>query len=485
MTTKKLLAGVALAALLSGGALAQTVTVDGAGNFDGGVVPLELDGPLTGTAILDFALDDVFVSVGAGGVVQATFTLTNATFDGPVAAGAWTPATDANCNFGQPTLGGGAGGSSISFNSQSDTRLCGDATAAVDPNANDGTISLPISITDPDLPVTISHQFTATVDAGTYGGASGSSTIYSASDFLGGAIVAGAAGTGGFNAAGTTLEGSGVIGSFNLGVFSGLVTDLTAALADAVPTPAAGDIATGGVLTVTFPSGTTGLGAIALSSAPAVVCAGPVAGVFTCPLALANINAIDGGAAGDTITIVSDGNPLTSVTPQTPTASLAVTAAAGYTIGAVSGPLAPIDLNDGVSVTPIGTSNFAWVRIGSGGTESNFRMSFASPAAAAAVTEVRVAVAPGNGITGGTATLLPGADVATNFRIQGSTITFNSAAIGAALGETGNANVTSISVQHDDVTLTPGVAAGVTPLRQLVNRSPGSFVATPGLESDN
>jgi len=102
------------------------------------------------------------------------------------------------------------------------------------------------------------------------------------------------------------------------------------------------------------------------------------------------------------------------------------------------------------------------------------------------VTEVRVAVAPGNGITGGTATLLPGADADTNFRIQGSTITFKSSALSAALGgETGNADVTSVSVQHDDVVLTTGVAAAVQPLRQLVNRSPGTFVAAPGLESDN
>ena len=483
MTINKLLGAVAAIALLAGAAQAQTVSIDLDGNFDGATVPSELNGPLTGTAILDFALDDVFVAIGAGGVVQASFSLNNATFNGPVPAAAWTQSTSTECNFGTPALGGGAGGTRIAFNS------------TVDATANDGYITLPIAVTDPSLPVSIDVSFTPTADAGGYAGVASNSVVHKQSRFLTSDIPAGVVANNTFTADGTALDvgASGVLGTIDLGSFpagAATVTDLGisivgapgGAAADAAPTPAAQDIATAGSLAVTFPSGTTGLGGLTLN---AVSCGAPVAGVYTCPIAGGGLDAIDGGAAGYAIAITADGNPATAVVPQTPTAVLTVTGAAGYTVAGATGALAPIDLNDGISVTPVTNSNFAWTRIGSGGTESNFRMNFASDAVAAAVTEIRVAVADGNGVSAQTIALTKTTDASTGFRQLGSTLVFNSAALGTVAGGSGNANITSVSLQHDDVTLTPLAAAAATPLRQLVNRAPGTFVATPGLASDN
>jgi len=107
------------------------------------------------------------------------------------------------------------------------------------------------------------------------------------------------------------------------------------------------------------------------------------------------------------------------------------------------------------------------------------------------VTQVRVYFNNGNGVTAPVApalpyVLIPEGAAGAGFQRQGATITFNSGALGAAAGATGNADITNIEFQYTEGA-TPATKFIGAPeaARQLVNRNPSSFVATPGLARDN
>ena len=476
MTITKLLTGAAVAALLAGAAQAQDATI-GAGDFTDQVLASEIGGTLSGDLILDITNGDDFLVLGAGATLTATVTLTNATFDGIVPAAAWTNATDADCAMSAPTLGGGAGGSSVSFASTGTINAC---NSAVD-DPDDGFLTLPITITNNGDPVTANISWAATVDVGTYVDNDEDVDVASFAQAFTFTIAAGAAGSGLFDATGDDLTGSGTIGSVSLAAYpAGIESALGVALADAT------DLATDGEVTLTFPSGVVGIDEanVDLGGVACTQGAAPNDNVFTCGVTGLQLNAMDNGGAALSFTIDDDANALTAVSVQTPSATLTIDGGANTIAGAGPTDLADIEWDDGLDVNSLAAANFAWVRFGTGGTESNFRAQFASDAEAAAVNEVRVTTAAGNGVSAQTVTLLPDtADL--GFQVLGSTVVFNSRALGAVSGETGNANITDVEVQHDENALLAG-AANVAPIhRQMVNRSPGSFVATPGLESDN
>ncbi len=479
MTTKKLLAGVAFAALLSGGALAQDVTLDG-GTLNGQTVVPEIDSALSGTIIIDFTFDQDFAAFGAGGVANILIELNNATLNG-VFNGAITTG-DANCDFGTPSLGGAAGGASVTYISDGDIRFCGDDAGNDDPNT--GTLTIPVNVTDPNSPVSIDISFAGDgTDDGTFVGSVVSLDVLEIGDqsitFAG---AAGLTGSGLFDANGVGLTGSGLIAVLSVADLPDNDVDLAGnTLVDL------SDLLASAEVTLTFPSGTTGLGTPTHNGAGAGACAAPDGNTIVCDLDAADLDGLVDGA-GDfataiTFDIVADGNPLTSITAQTPTISVAVTSAAGFDAAAsdlAATAVAPLEIDDGLDTSNLGA--FEWVRFGSGGTESNFRIQLADAAEAAAVTKLQIVVgAEGNGITADTYDLAIGTDADTEARVQGSTITFNSRALGAAAGATGNADIGVTVVFDEDV----GGVAGSPINRQLVNRSPGSFVATPGLESDN
>lgn len=472
MTINKLLTGAAVAALLAGAAQAQTVVnpAGGAGEFDGQTIASEVGGTLDGNVRLNFGLDGVFAAMGAGGVVQVDFTLTNATFDGIVPAGAWTAAADADCNFGAPILGGGAGSTTVRFENTAQINECDTALgAAGDPDT--GFVNLPIVVTNNGDPVSINVSFTPTADAGVYAGTDVDIDLADFAQAFTYTIAAGAASSGLFNATGEALTGSGDIGTFSQAAWpAGIESDVGVALVNAT------DIATSGSLVVTFPSGADGLDPLQVDLA-AVACtqgAAPADNEFTCAVA---VNDYDNGAPAGTIDIIHDAGA-GSVVAQTPTAAFTVTANAGNTVSGATGDLAEIELDNGLDTTTLGT--FEWVKFGDGGTESNFRIQFADEDEANAVQQIIVTVAlDGNGVLAGTYNVPMGTDASTEGRAQGSTVTFNSRALGAT-GASGNADI-SVAVEYTDTEV--GIP-GSTIQRQLVNRTPASFVATPGLESD-
>lgn len=442
-------------------------------DFRNQTVASEVGGTLDGDVIIEFGLSDAFITMGAAGVVEATFTLTNATFDGPLSAGSWTAASDADCDFGTPTFGGGAGGNVVRFENTGRLNQCSGSAA------NDGYLTLPIEVTNNGDPVSISVTFTPTADAGSYTGSSEDFDLLAFAPAFDFTISEGAAGAGEFDSQGDDLQGSGNLGTLELAAFpAGIEADIGVLLA------LASDIAASAELVLTFPGGAIGIDEtdVNFGGLPCNQGSAPSDNVFTCPLTGGNLDFMP-GAGPVPINIDDDGNAATSVTEQTPTAVFTVTGNPGNTVSGASGSLAEIEHDDGLDVTAITNSDFDWVRFGSGGTESNFRISLPSEAEAQAVTQVRVAITEGNGTSAGTVTLPPG-DVSSGFRVQGATITFNSAALGTISGETGNANITSVSLQHDETALLAGTVPGLTILRMLVNRSPDSFVATPGLTND-
>jgi hypothetical protein len=441
------------------------------GDFTGQTLASEVGATLSGDVVLDFGLADAFLGTGAGAVVRVTFTLTNATFSSPVPTGAWTPATNADCGFGAPVFDGGAGDNSVQFENTGQPNRCTGA------GANDGFITLPITVTDNGSPVSVNVTFTPTVSAGTYAGFSDDLIVMQFAPAFEFDIARGAAGSGQFDITGTQLLGSGILGVLSLADFpNGIEAGLGVALVNAT------DIAASAELTVTFPGGVAGIdtGAVAVDGTPCIQGVAPSDNVFTCALGGGDLDALVGGSIN--ITIDDDSDPLTSVTAQQPTAVLTVTPGAGNTVAGASGNLADIELDDGLDVTAINNSGFAWVRFGSGGTQSNFRIALNSAAQAAAVTEVHVEVMAGNGVPAGIVILEQASDASAGFRVQGATITFNSNALGAVYGASGNADITSVSLQHDETALLAATVSAFPILRQLVNRNPGNFVATPSLE---
>ncbi|MBI1236942.1 MAG: hypothetical protein GC188_09700 [Alphaproteobacteria bacterium] len=520
MTTNKLLTGVALAALLSGGALAQTVsnTVDAASSAalpgDGVAFvasefqPAAAVDQLAGNIIILSRFDGAaspFSSIPVDGRVRLTISLTNATFTS--ASGATFTGNDGgNCSFEPSAVtGGGIGNSSVGFISTAadSISLCNNTVNGDVSNAAGaiGLFTIPVQRTASNAPVSVTLTYTQANNDGS--SVANPVTVQDTLDFANLASAWDASGVAGDHqfTAGTELLATNA-GILSAGTLGTVQVDFRNATADPLDIRAHGgaQIAVGdlfdaaGEIAITFPAGVGDVDGVSIAGIATPACAGPVADVFTCAIVAADITVLDGGPANITYTV---GGGLTPpVTPeQTPTAVFTSDPAANYVAAGFSGNLAPITHDDGLREDTVGAAvggadTYDWVRFGSGGTESNFRIQMASAADAAGITEVRVNVAAGNGVSGGVVTLVPGtAD--TGFVQQGSTITFNSRALGAASGESGNANITSIELQYQESVLGAGSGGpgtvkveAATSQRQLVNRSPGSFVATPGLGND-
>jgi hypothetical protein len=328
--------------------------------------------------------------------------------------------------------------------------------------------------------ISVSAVFTATADAQGYGPVVNTSIdaedIIVYGDALSYAFTPGAVANGELNTDGDAFLAlgpfNGIIGILDTTYDDALFYDATQTLFTAGIT--ADQLAASGEVTVSF-TDATGIQGVTLDGAACT----PAGDDFTCV-----VNTTITADQEIIFTLVGVLEPTVS---QTPTASLALTADAGANAsaavfdGLAATALTPIALDNGRAVTAITTSAFDWVKVGSGGTESNFRIAFPSEAQANAVENVRVVVAAGNGVDAQTIELSQGT-AATGFQVQGATVTFNSRALGATSGDDGNADVTSILLDHDETALLPAAVPGLSVKRQLVNRSPGSFVATPGLE---
>lgn len=521
MTTKKLLTGVALAALLSGGALAQTVSntvdagssaalpADGVAFVASEFQPAAAVDQLAGDIIILTRFDGAaspFAAIPVNGRAALSISLTNATFTS--ASGATFGGNDGgDCSFEPSAVsGGGVGNSTVGFISTAadSISLCNNTVDGDAGNAAGaiGLFTIPVQRTASNAPVSVTLTYTQvnndgssvanpvtvqeTLDFANLAGAWDSSGVASDHQFTAGAeLLASNAGI---------LAGPGVLGTVQVDFRDQGAGPLDIREDDGTQIVEGDLFGAAGEIEITFPAGVGDVDGVDITGM-AGACTGPVSDVFTCPIAVADITLLDGGPINITYTVGGGGTP--PVTPeQTPTAVFTTDPATNYVAAGFSGDLAPISHDDGlredtVGVTVGGADTYDWVRFGSGGTESNFRIQMASAADAAGVTQVRVNVAAGNGVSAQTVTLPIGTDADTEARVQGSTITFNSRALGAVSGETGNANITSIDLQYQESVLgAGGGGAGTvkveaaTSQRQLVNRSPGSFVATPGLGND-
>jgi hypothetical protein len=434
--------------------------------------------------------DSPFVSIPVDGRVRLSIDLTNATFTS--AAGASFTGNDGgNCAFeSAPVAGGGVGNTSVGFISTAAAAInaC-EVTDDGDVGNIGGTIglfSIPVARVDSSLPVNVTLTYTQVNADG-----SAVANPVTAAETLTYAELEAAWNDGGTNAfaAGVDLiaTSAGILADGTLGTVTADFRDLGTGGLDinahggAQVTDA--DLFTAdSELLITFPAGVGDVATVAVAGGGA--CTGPVADVFTCALSAAQLVGLSGAA----ITYTVGGGATPPVTPeQTPTATITTDTQDDYVAAGFSGDLAEIKHDDGLDEAVVGAANdFGWVRFGAGGTESNFRVSMASDALAAAITQVIVTPSSGNGgVTAGTpVTLLPGS-VETGFAISGSTIVFNSRGLGAASGETGNADLVDIELQFDETAAVIADVTGATIQRQLVNRTPSSFVAAPGLGQDN
>ncbi len=489
MTLNKLLAGAAMAALLCGAAQAEpTIVVAPGGDFNGKTLANETLSPATtleGNLILNIDVVEDFISAGAGAIIDLTVNLTNATWSIPVPDGSMDIAgADAFCAFSvDPDLDGGFGQDTVTYYSSGQVNLCDGAT----PDGVNGALvlTLPVEVTDSTQPIGVEVVFTPRVNPGGY---SEETVIIDAEDLLDYdnalefTIAAGDDADNELNTDGDGFLGAanGDLGSLALAYDDALFYDLDNDLAAAGGGINAGDIIESAALEVAFDD-VTGINSLELGG---VACT--LAGTtFTCDLDAAAITTLASGASD----IVFDLDGVDGASQQTPSASLSVVADADSNAdaevfeGLTATDLAEITLDNGQDVDQIDHSNFAWVRVGAGGTESNFRIQFADADEASAVTEVRVDLEAGNGVDAQTVTLT----AATGFLAQGATITFNSRALGAESGDTGNANISEVELQFDEAALNgvgQSAVATLQILRQLVNRGT-TFTATPGLASDN
>lgn len=496
MTINKLLGAVAVAALIAGAAQAQTVTLDGSGSSAqlpeqdaafvvGEFQPAAAVDQLAGSLVIvpEFGAAAAFGAIPVDHRVTGTFTLTNATFTTPV-GGTNTAGTGA-CDFvvGAQS-GGGTGQTSVSFISAvSGTPGAGDDFNTCAAAASDAVFTFPIIRTSSASPITVTAVFTQVDAAGAAVATPVTKTATATFAELANAWSADAAVDNKFTAgANLTASATGVLAAGSLGSIS---TDFRDVADNSVPASVAigrasdgtqvvpGDLIVDGEITITFPGGVGDVDGVAIAGVVGP-CTGPVADVFTCPVTAAELGS-PLAAAGISYTVGGGATP--PATPeQTVTAALTLDAATDYVLSGFSGNLATIEHDNGLDVAALGS--FEWVRFGAGGTESNFRIQLADSDEAAAVTEIRIAVAAdGNGVTAANLVLPIGTDADTTARIQGSTVTFNSRALGAIAGETGNADI-AVAIQYQDTEDLTGSPIN----RQLVNRSPASFVATPGLE---
>jgi hypothetical protein len=505
MTINKLLTGAAVAALLAGAAQAQVVNTDagstttlpesGAALIASEFQPAAAIDQLAGNLVItsNFGATAPFSTIPVDGRARLTITLTNATFTTATAA---TFAANAGgaCAFESAAVtGGGVGGTSVGFIS----------TAAAGINACDvtvggtgiiGTFTIPVVRTANGAPVSVTFTYTQVNADGSAVASPVTATETLDYAELEGAWASTPLADHGFEAGAELLATSaGILSAGTLGTLS---VDFRIANADPIDIReddgtqvAAGDLLTDdSEVLITFPGGVGDVDGVSIATT-AGPCTGPAADVFTCPVTAAELATMSGGVAID---FTVGGGLTPPVTPeQTVTAELVTDTQANYVAAGFTGDLAEIKHDNGLRTADVagGSTDYAWVRFGAGGTESNFRISIGAAgvpdaAAAAGITEVRAFVSEGNGVTGGTVTLLPG-DVETGFKILGSTVVFNSRGLGSAAGESGNADITGFELQYNESVTAAGDVTGATIERQLVNRTPGSFVATPGLGSDN
>ena len=450
MTINKLLTGAAVAALLSGAALAQDNVTAATGDLrTDRDFAAEYDGAIGAEAIFihDFNHADY---LGLGGAAELDITVLS---------------------------GGGIGNSSVTY------RTTGT------PNACDGDNTFSLDLTRTAANAGQDSGATVTVvcnsDCGVFADESDSFTLIDETSAfpLASRVVtpAGAAIT-------LDVDGIGPIGAKTLGNVSyefdgtNIFTDTDGAAIGNVAAATVILAVASAELVIDFPAGDDGILGVSVNAGGAVACtedAGAAVSTWTCTLTATELAALDAG--GDVSFTVDN---VDAVAQQTPTAALTVTSNANYSApSGPSGSLAAIEWDDGLGEVPVASGGTTdWVRFGTGGTESNFRIQMKSAAAAAAVTQVRVTVGEeGNGIAADTY-ILPAGTVDTGFVVNGATVTFNSRALGvAAGGASGNANITGISLQGTDADIALTLLASADVDRQMVNRSPSSYVATGGL----
>lgn len=447
------------------------VSLDASSDFSGQVIASEASGTLSGDLILDFGLSGKFEQMGAGGVVELEVALNNAEFNGPVTVA--PDASDNDCDF---TIlnGGGVGGTSVTYRSAGSVNQCSGF------GANDASITLPIRVSSNGDPVSVDVTFTPTADAGVYTGDSERFDLASfeiLADFQTNRLLTDPP-VGQFDANGDDLLGSGELMRAQVNLNGNV--DETVIGGGATTADSADDVLASVDIVVTFPGGVSGIDTsnVALDGTPCSQGAAPDDNVFTCTATGAEWNTFTGPGFGE-ITIVDDGDPLTSVVAQTPTVEYVFTYDSGFAFpfGVVPPTdIAPIELDDGLDEAIVASANnaFDWARIGSDGTQSNFRITLANGADAASITQVYVTCAADTGGDFGRITLDPSpgnSDPAQGFRTQNNMVVFSSTALGAAAGGSGNCDISQIELQYDENVLSAGDITGAQANRLLLQRN--------------
>lgn len=519
MKMTKLLTGAAVAAIMSGTAFGQaalteqtaaaTLPLKDSTFIAAEFQPASAANQLAGNLVLRsaFGAASPFAAIPVDGRAELTIALTNAEFT--TATGASFTGNDGGaCAFETaPVAGGGVGNSSVTFVSTAGAGI-NTCTVAVDndggnPGGNIGDFTIPVRRSANGAPIVATFTYTQ-VNADR-------STVASAvteADSLTFAETAAAVGAQagvveGFTAGAELLATSaGILSAGNLGTVR---FDFRDQANNSVPAAVnieeddgsqvvLGDIYTdNNKIDITFPNGIGDINGVAVAGAGACVITGNTA---SCPVTAAQLTGIAGAAANITYTVGGGATP--PVTPeQTPSATLTLEAQANYTASTgFSGNLANIKHDNGLRTGNPADDEFEWVAIGDGGAESNFRLEFANATDAGAINKITVAVANGNGLSAQNIELSANADAALGFVVRGSTVTFNSRALGAGAtfdgGATrGNADITAINIEYREDDFNGAGAAGdvaavaaVQARRQLINRSPSNFVAVPGLAGD-
>lgn len=473
MTINKLLAGAAIAALLAGGAQAQTVAINGGagevGSLNTFASEVDLDALVTadqpkGSLVLNVDFSGApFVSLGAADQVDFVVALSGFEFSAIVTSANFVEGVDADCTFAIQS-GGGSGTTTVVFRSA-------DATINACTGA-DAVLTLPVRLTGS----TASAQWetrlvgpNSLIDSGSF------DDMVAQAPAFGLTLVA----------TDDVLESASNFSTFDSGP-AGTDADVgTVAFTNA---GLLGDLATWTVLDPNDVLGAANTVTLDFVDASGVASAtiGGVACVLvgnSCTLERTAAQVI--AYAGAVVNIVSEDDDTMPIAAQQLSMSIAYDTPQEtfYSVTDPAGDIGELTRDNTVAVGAL--ANFEWVRIGTGGTESNFRIVFTDADDVAAITAINVAVAAGKDVPLGSITLTEG-DSNSGFVKAGNTITFNSRALGAVLGQEGNADVTGISMQFDPgVSDASGAIPGADVRRMLVNRTPGSFVATPGLESDN
>lgn len=432
MTIKQLLGGVAAAALLGGAASAQIVGTVG-GDY-GVTVASESGQELSGDLVLTFTLDGEFAGMGAGGEVELLITVNGGTFSAPVGTMSLA-STGAGCTFSAaPTLGGGAGGNTVRYESTAQLNQC--ATGNIE-------VTLPVVVSENGEPVTVSAEFTGTADVGSYDDQTvniEADDILEYAPAIEFAIAASADANGELNADGDGFRDggnltNGTLGTLGVTVDTALQYDLQNTVADINDLVASADFV------VTFPEGVDGLTAIELGGEACTV-AGSTA---TCELGTTELTALE---ASD-LDFIVDLTTTESVADQVPTATLTAVATTdnGPIEGVDSTDLTRLSIDDGLGEFPL-TAEFLWTRVGSGGTESNFRLS--GPFSAGEIRSVIVSFGDGNRDFPASVTLSETDTPSEGFRISEDVISFTSQGLGVAAGLSGNVDITGITIVADE-----------------------------------